>query len=98
LSHLKKMNIHSVRPEIAAEAAKAQPKPKNATTQTEGVVRDSYLPVKNEDLMDALRNEPEVRPEVVERAKLLVADPDYPPKEVLKKVAEALLEQEPKQP
>lgn len=88
------MNIQSVRPEIVAEAAKAKPKPKNTTTetQTEGGVSDSFIPMQNEGLMDALRNEPEIRPEVVERAKLLVADPDYPPKEILGEVAKILVE------
>jgi len=88
------MNIQSVRPEIVAEAAKAKPKSKNANNElpSEGVVRDSYMPEQNENLMQALRSQPDVRPDVLERARRLVADPDYPPKEVIGAVAKFLVQ------
>jgi hypothetical protein len=38
-----------------------------------------------------LQRQPEIRPEVVARARELAADPNYPPTEVLKKVAEQIL-------
>lgn len=38
-----------------------------------------------------LNRQPEIRPEVVERAKKLAADPNYPPKEVLANVAQQIL-------
>jgi hypothetical protein len=42
-------------------------------------------------LKAALQEQPEIRPEVVERAKLLAADPAYPSPDILRKVGEALL-------
>jgi hypothetical protein len=38
-----------------------------------------------------LARQPEVRPEVVERARALAADPDYPPASVVRHVAEQIL-------
>lgn len=38
-----------------------------------------------------LERQPEIRPEVVERARALAADPSYPPVEVLRHVAEQIL-------
>ncbi len=38
-----------------------------------------------------LARQPEVRPEVVARARALAADPDYPPIEIARKVAEQIL-------
>jgi len=83
------MNIQSVRPEIVMEAAKSKPKSKTADNepQSEGGVRDSYMPEQNENLMQALKSQPEVRPEMLERAKQLAEDPGYPPKDVIKAIA-----------
>jgi hypothetical protein len=39
----------------------------------------------------ALERQPEIRPEVVERARALAADPNYPPREVLQHVAQQIL-------
>jgi hypothetical protein len=38
-------------------------------------------------LADALNSQPEVRPDVVARGRLLAADPNYPPAAVIKQVA-----------
>jgi hypothetical protein len=38
-----------------------------------------------------LGRQPEIRPEVVERARALAADPDYPPREILQNVAQQIL-------
>lgn len=87
------MNIQSVRPEIVVEAARSKPKPKNVENepQNEGGVRDSYMPEQNENLMQALRDQPDVRPEMLERAKRLAADADYPPKHAIKAIANLLV-------
>lgn len=87
------MNIQSVRPEIVVEAAKSKPKTKSADNDTnrDGEVRDSYMPEHNENLMQALRNQPDVRPEVLDRAKQLAADPGYPPKDVINAIANTLV-------
>lgn len=42
-------------------------------------------------LRSELTRQPEIRPEVVERARALAADPNYPPVEVLRNVAEQIL-------
>jgi hypothetical protein len=87
------MNIQSVRPEIVVGAANSKPGTKSVDndTQTPGTVSDSYLPEQNEDLLEALRNQPNVRPEVLERAKQLVADSGYPPKDVIESIADTFL-------
>lgn len=38
-----------------------------------------------------LTRQPEIRPEVVERARALAADPSYPPPEVIRRVGEMIL-------
>lgn len=42
-------------------------------------------------LKTALARQPEIRPEVVERARALAADPNYPPLEVIRHVAQQIL-------
>ena len=42
-------------------------------------------------LRSELNRQPEVRPEVVARARALAADPSYPPMEAIRKVAEQIL-------
>jgi hypothetical protein len=42
-------------------------------------------------LATELTRQPEIRPEVVERAKALAADPNYPPPEVMRRVGEMIL-------
>jgi hypothetical protein len=44
-----------------------------------------------EFLRSELKRQPEVRPEVVERARALAADPNYPPTEALRHVAAQIL-------
>lgn len=87
------MNIQSVRPEIVVEAAKSKPKPKSVEneTQNDEGVRDSYMPEQNDNLIQSLRSQPDVRPEVLERARQLVADPGYPPKDVINAIANILV-------
>lgn len=43
-------------------------------------------------LRGALQRQPEIRPEVVERARALAADPNYPPREVMRAVAQQILQ------
>jgi uncharacterized membrane protein len=43
-------------------------------------------------LREALNNAPEVRPEVVERAKKLSVDPNYPPRELIERLAKLMVE------
>ena len=42
-------------------------------------------------LRRALTDQPEIRPEVVERARALAADPSYPSKEIIQRVSQQIL-------
>lgn len=55
--------------------------------QSEEAVTDSVMTDQNQQLMGALRNQPDVRPEVVERGKSLAADPDYPSTDIVDELA-----------
>lgn len=46
---------------------------------------------RNERMKEVLMNEPAVRPEVIERAKTLAADPNYPSPDILAKIAERFI-------
>ena len=52
---------------------------------------DQFSAGQSAALRSALAAQPEIRPEVVERAKALAADPNYPPRDVLAKVAGLIL-------
>ncbi|MCR6654575.1 MAG: hypothetical protein NVV63_01915 [Opitutus sp.] len=54
--------------------------------------RPDQLSTENvEHLKAALAAQPEIRPEVVERAKALAADPEYPSLDILKRVSGMIL-------
>ncbi len=54
--------------------------------------RPDQLSTENaEHLKSVLAAQPEIRPEVVERAKALAADPDYPSLDILKRVGGLIL-------
>jgi hypothetical protein len=52
---------------------------------------DQFSAGQSAALRSALAAQPEIRPEVVERAKALAADPNYPPRDVLAQVAGLIL-------
>jgi hypothetical protein len=87
------MNIQSIRPEILVEATNSKSTNKSAEsdTTTDEEVRDSYMPEQNESLLTALQNQPDVRPEVLNRAKQLAADPSYPSKDIINAIANAFV-------
>jgi hypothetical protein len=75
------MNIRSV----TAQAVPQPPQTNTPTTPTTtpntaglDANADSYQPAQNESLVKMLQEQPDVRPEAVERAKNLAADPNYP--------------------
>jgi hypothetical protein len=47
--------------------------------------------VQTDSLNSALANSPEVRPEVVERAKRLAVDPNYPPRQIIEQLAKLVI-------
>lgn len=74
----------ALRPELAAPAGQSaerpyRPRPDNISTENAAFLRAE------------LERQPAVRPEVVERAKALAADPNYPSVEVMRDVAQKIL-------
>lgn len=85
------MNIPRVNSDGIVPPAKAKaPPPKALLSRT---TADVFKPEHNQRLINRIHEEPDVRPEVVERARALIADPNYPSGEVLAQAAQALLEQ-----
>jgi hypothetical protein len=69
-----------------AVSAPGQATPKALTPRPDQLSTDSVL-----FLRDALVRQPEIRPEVVERAQALAADPNYPSFDTLKQVGSVIL-------
>lgn len=74
----------SARPELIATAAQPLKRPEAQRTDQISVASASFL-------RSELQRQPEIRPEVVERARALMKDPAYPPMETLRQVAEQIL-------
>jgi hypothetical protein len=81
------MNIQPIKTESVPSSPRPKPAPA-AKGAGASPASDSVKPGVSEKLMEAIRNEPETRAEVVERGRALVADPDYPSAEQLGKLAE----------
>jgi len=74
----------AARPDLVAAAGPAAPRPP--------ALRPDQLSTEHaESLRAALARQPEIRPEVVARASLLAADPNYPPPAVIQRVAQHVL-------
>lgn len=74
----------AVRPELLPAAASS-----NGRSQA---VRPDRISTENAAFLKSeLDRQPEVRPEVVERARALAADPNYPSTEVVRNVAQQIL-------
>lgn len=80
------MNIQPLKTECVPVPAK--PKTQPATPTQTSSPKEPLQSTKHERLMEALRNEPEVRATEVERGKALAADPNYPSDDILGKLAE----------
>ena len=71
------MNIRPVKTEVVAQPPQTiTPKAPNAVPA--GTAGDTFQPAQNEKLVNMLQEQPEIRPEALERAKSLAADPNYP--------------------
>lgn len=79
------MNIQPVKP----EGVPAPVKPKTAPVKAPEAraEHESTSNVREARLRDILAQEPEVRPDVVERGKALASDPNYPSGDLLAKLA-----------
>jgi hypothetical protein len=69
-----------------AIAVSGQPSRRPAAPRADQLSTESAAFLRSE-----LNRQPEIRPEAVERAKVLAADPNYPSKEVLKHVGAMIL-------
>ena len=54
-------------------------------------VSDQFSPESSLRLKESMNRQPEIRPEVLERAKALAADPDYPSPAIMRDVARQIL-------
>lgn len=75
---------------LRPETITARP-PQNRPTAPIPTETDSIRASSQENLKEALRAQPEVRPEVVERARQLLADGNYPPREIIRRLSEMLM-------
>lgn len=73
-------------PHTDAVASASQAAPRQPAQKLDQLSTDSA-----EFLRSELQRQPEVRPEVVERARALASDSNYPSREVLSKVGEMIL-------
>ena len=72
---------------VALSVAKQPPTP---STDTESGERLSSA--NTQALREALNNSPEIRPEVVEKGKALAVDPNYPPRELIERLAQLMVD------
>ncbi len=85
------MNIPPINQENAFQISKSRPK-QTRTESTATVASDSVKTEYNIDnLLNALRRDPDVRAEMIEYGRRLAADSNYPPPEMFPKLAKLVL-------
>jgi len=87
------MNIRSVKTDVVPQPPVAiTPKPAQpASTQNAAEAEDSFSPAQNATLVNMLQQQPEVRPEALQRAQALVADPNYPSTDIVAGLAKLFI-------
>jgi hypothetical protein len=86
------MNIKPVQSEAVALPAKAKASvPAKASDEAPEAATEANHAERKRLLMEALATAPNVRPEVIERAKTLANDPNYPTDDVLNRLAARFL-------
>ena len=83
------MNIPPLKTDSVTTPQKAATR--SAKPAKETATEETPQTAKQEKLLGALANEPEVRPEEVARGKDLAADPNYPSDDLLAKLADVFL-------
>lgn len=73
-----------------ASSVRRRPAPESSSESDGPSVEDQIALAQIHNMVDQLISQPEVRTEMVELGNRLVADPQYPPAEVVEKVAEIL--------
>jgi hypothetical protein len=82
------MNIKPVQSDAVAQPLKAKvPAKAKASDETAPAAAEARNAERKQLLLRALASEPDIRPEVIERAKALAADPNYPSDDVLTRLA-----------
>lgn len=76
----------ALRPEVIASKTPQASTPSQRPAET-----DRLSATSQEILKAALEAQPEVRPEVLERAQKLLIDANYPPKEIIRQLSELLI-------
>ncbi len=72
------------RPDLVSTAGPAAPRPYTPRPDVISTESAAFL-------NGALERQPAIRPEVVERARALMADPGYPSREIIQRVAEQIV-------
>jgi hypothetical protein len=75
---------------LSGSGAKPVSGPKK-NAQADAAEGESFSSANTNALREALSRSPEVRPEVVERGKHLAVDPNYPPREIIDRIAELMV-------
>jgi hypothetical protein len=88
------MNIRSVTTPAATQPSQpAAPSTSDtpATTAQEASSSDTFQPAQNERMVNMLQEQSDVRPDALERAKSLAADPNYPGTDAIEGLAKMFI-------
>jgi hypothetical protein len=87
------MHIPPVKPENISQVPKARfNRLKSEPSRTEEAAQDSVQTEPSDQLLNTLRNEPDMRPDMVEHGKVLAADTNYPPAETVADLAKLFVQ------
>lgn len=84
------MNIQPVKTDAVQVPSKARPKSAPIAAEPSGTSANENTERKDR-LTEALANEPEIRPEMLERAREIASDPNYPGPNVFAKLATQII-------
>jgi len=86
-----KIQSNHTEPVVLQPISTATTQAAQSTAQPVDQAQDSFSPSQRQKMLDALNSQPDVRPEVLARAKQLAADPNYPPSNVIESVAKSVI-------
>lgn len=86
---LSSMNISRISADGSVPPAKARTAPGKDAPRSAG--GDVFKPAQIEKILNLIHAEPDTRADAVEQARALIADPNYPSREVIAKVAGKIL-------
>ncbi len=88
------MNIHTNHPHTPKVYTQNPANPANAKPASADAAKSDNTPIGEKvelSKLDALKSEPEIRPEVVAKGKELLNDPNYPSKEIVDSIAKLIV-------